>query len=64
MMGTAPGFVPETLERDLIDEIFLASEAQAFGSITLSDHWSTHYLLGSKKSSSGAWKSIRKSGSG
>jgi len=30
MMGTAPGFVPETLDRDLIDEIFLVSEAQAF----------------------------------
>ncbi len=30
MMGTAPGFVPETLDRDLIDEIVLVSEAQAF----------------------------------
>jgi len=30
MMGTAPGFVPETLDRDIIDEIFLVSEAQAF----------------------------------
>jgi cysteine synthase A len=30
MMGTAPGFVPETLERELIDEILLVSEAQAF----------------------------------
>jgi cysteine synthase A len=30
MMGTAPGFVPETLERELIDEIHLVSEAQAF----------------------------------
>jgi cysteine synthase A len=30
MMGTAPGFVPETLDRDLIDEIFLVSEAEAF----------------------------------
>ena len=30
MMGTAPGFVPETLDRALIDEIFLVSEAQAF----------------------------------
>jgi len=30
MMGTAPGFVPDTLDRDLLDEIFLASEAQAF----------------------------------
>ena len=30
MMGTAPGFVPETLDRDLIDEIFLVSEEQAF----------------------------------
>jgi cysteine synthase A len=30
MMGTAPGFVPETLDRDLIDEFFLVTEAQAF----------------------------------
>lgn len=30
MMGTAPGFIPETLERDLIDEIVLVSEAEAF----------------------------------
>ncbi len=30
MMGTAPGFVPETLDRDLLDEIFLVSEAEAF----------------------------------
>ena len=30
MMGTAPGFVPETLDREIIDEIFLVSEAQAF----------------------------------
>lgn len=30
MMGTAPGFVPKTLDRDIIDEIFLVSEAQAF----------------------------------
>ena len=30
MMGTAPGFVPETLDREVIDEIFLVSEAQAF----------------------------------
>ena len=29
-MGTAPGFVPETLDRDIIDEIFLVSEAEAF----------------------------------
>jgi cysteine synthase A len=31
MMGTAPGFVPETLDREVIDEIFLVSEEQAFG---------------------------------
>lgn len=31
LMGTAPGFVPETLDRDVLDEIFLVSEAQAFG---------------------------------
>jgi cysteine synthase A len=30
MMGTAPGFVPETLDRDILDEIYLISEAQAF----------------------------------
>ena len=30
MMGTAPGFVPETLEREIIDEIFLVSEGEAF----------------------------------
>jgi len=31
MMGLAPGFVPETLERELIDEICLVSEGEAFG---------------------------------
>ena len=30
MMGTAPGFLPEVLDRKMIDEIFLANEAQAF----------------------------------
>jgi cysteine synthase A len=30
MMGTAPGFVPETLDREVIDEICLVTEAQAF----------------------------------
>jgi len=30
MMGTAPGFVPPVLERELIDEITLVSEADAF----------------------------------
>jgi len=30
LMGTAPGFVPETLDREVIDEIFLVSEEQAF----------------------------------
>jgi len=30
MMGTAPGFVPDTLDRDIIDEIFLVSEDEAF----------------------------------
>jgi cysteine synthase A len=30
MMGTAPGFVPDTLDREMIDEIFLVSEAEAF----------------------------------
>lgn len=32
MMGTAPGFVPETLDREIIDEILLVSEAEAFES--------------------------------
>ena len=31
-MGTAPGFIPETLDRDQIDEYFLVSEAEAFQS--------------------------------
>lgn len=30
MMGTAPGFVPETVDREIIDEIYLVSEDQAF----------------------------------
>ena len=30
MMGTAPGFLPETVDREIIDEIFLFSEEQAF----------------------------------
>lgn len=30
LMGTAPGFVPQTLDRDVIDEIYLVSEAEAF----------------------------------
>jgi cysteine synthase A len=30
MMGTAPGFVPETLDRELIDDFFLVNEEQAF----------------------------------
>ena len=30
MMGTAPGFVPETLDRDIIDEILLVKEEDAF----------------------------------
>ena len=30
MMGTAPGFVPETLDREIIDEIFLVNEDDAF----------------------------------
>ena len=30
MMGTAPGFVPETLDRDVIDEIFLVKQDDAF----------------------------------
>jgi cysteine synthase A len=30
MMGTAPGFVPERLDRDIIDEIVLVNEEQAF----------------------------------
>ena len=30
MMGTAPGFMPETLDREIIDEIYLVSEDEAF----------------------------------
>jgi len=30
MMGTAPGFLPETLDREIIDEIYLVNESQAF----------------------------------
>ncbi|MCF7809998.1 cysteine synthase A [bacterium] len=30
MMGTAPGFYPETLDREIIDDIFLVSEDEAF----------------------------------
>ena len=30
MMGTAPGFVPETLDRGIIDDFFLVSEEEAF----------------------------------
>ncbi len=32
MMGTAPGFLPETLDIEILDEIFLVNEAQAFES--------------------------------
>jgi cysteine synthase A len=30
MMGTAPGFVPDTLDREQIDDFFLVSEGEAF----------------------------------
>ncbi len=30
MMGTAPGFLPETLDREIIDEFYLVSESEAF----------------------------------
>ena len=30
LMGTAPGFVPETLNKEIIDEIFLVKEKDAF----------------------------------
>jgi cysteine synthase A len=30
MMGTAPGFMPGLVDRDLIDEILLVSEDEAF----------------------------------
>src|SRR5450756_729405 len=30
IMGTAPGFLPETLNRDIIDEILLIKEEEAF----------------------------------
>ena len=29
-MGTAPGFLPDTVDREILDEIYLVSEAQAF----------------------------------
>ena len=32
MMGTAPGFIPEILNRKIIDEIYLVSEEEAFES--------------------------------
>lgn len=35
MMGTAPGFVPETLEPEIIDEFLLVSEAEAFATCHL-----------------------------
>lgn len=30
MMGTAPGFVPDTLDREVLDDFFLVSEEEAF----------------------------------
>ncbi|MHA1305283.1 MAG: cysteine synthase A [Candidatus Heimdallarchaeaceae archaeon] len=30
LMGTAPGFIPDTLDRDIIDEIFLVKQADTF----------------------------------
>lgn len=30
MMGTAPGFVPKTVDREIIDDFFLVSEEEAF----------------------------------
>ena len=30
MMGTAPGFVPEILDKEIIDEIFLVKQSDAF----------------------------------
>lgn len=35
IMGTSPGFVPDTLDREIIDEIFLVSEKQAFNACRL-----------------------------
>lgn len=35
MMGTAPGFVPETLDKDIIDDFFLVSEDEAFDTCRL-----------------------------
>ena len=29
-MGTSPGFIPETLDKEILDEIFLVNEDQAF----------------------------------
>jgi cysteine synthase A len=33
MMGTAPGFVPGVLDRELLDEILLVSESEAFATV-------------------------------
>jgi cysteine synthase A len=30
IMGTSPGFIPETLDKEMLDEIFLVNENQAF----------------------------------
>jgi len=30
MMGTAPGFTPKTLKKEIIDEIFLVKQTEAF----------------------------------
>ncbi len=30
IMGTAPGFIPETLDQEIIDEIFLVKQSEAF----------------------------------
>ncbi|MDP8238878.1 MAG: cysteine synthase A [Candidatus Hatepunaea meridiana] len=32
MMGTAPGFYPETVDREIIDDIYLVNESEAFAS--------------------------------
>jgi len=33
LMGTAPGFVPETLNKEIIDEIFLVKQVDAFAKV-------------------------------
>ncbi len=57
MMGTAPGFIPETLDPKLIDEFFLVSEEQAFQ--TCRDIAKTEGLLVGISSGAAAYAAAR-----